>query len=64
MTKYRRTERQYKDIGASERKFRDEVSEAESIDEVYVESLRQRVKRLEPPKARIVKRANRVAPKR
>jgi hypothetical protein len=64
MAKYRRTERQYRDIGASERRFRDEVIDTEAIDEKYVDSLRQRSKRAEPPKARIVKRANTAASKR
>ena len=63
MAKYRRTERQFKDIGRSERSFRGEVKETDSIDEEYIQELRRKFEAPPPPppptKVRLIKRAPR-----
>jgi hypothetical protein len=64
MAKYRRTGREFRDIGRGERSFRDEVKDTDSIDAAYVEELRR--KHPEPPapapslpKVRLIKRGRR-----
>jgi hypothetical protein len=60
MARCRRTGKEYREIAARERGFRHEVTDTESIDEVYVAHLRQTVAPVQPPpKARIVRRAPR-----
>jgi hypothetical protein len=64
MTKYRRTGREFRDIGRNERSFRDEVKDTESIDTAYVEDLRRKFPEPPPPppappKVRLIKRARR-----
>ena len=67
MAKYRRTGREFRDIGRGERSFRDEVKDTESIDAAYVEDLRRKFP--EPPapppspsspKVRLIKRGRRL----
>jgi hypothetical protein len=64
MAKFRRTRRQFRDIGRGERSFRDEVKETESINAAYVEDLRRKFPEPAPPppgspKVRVIKRAPR-----